>query len=72
MPFVNIRALKEVLGERAAEKKDEIARRVTDAISESTGIPHNSIWVVFEDVPATEWYVGGKSQAVTLKEKQKR
>ncbi len=54
MPFVNIRILKG----HSQERKDEIASRVTAAISEVAQIPRDVIWVVFEDVNADDWYVG--------------
>jgi 4-oxalocrotonate tautomerase len=54
MPFVNIR----VLEGHAQERKDEIARRVTETISEVARVPKDVIWVVFEDVTADDWYVG--------------
>ena len=40
------------------ERKDRIARRVVDAISEEAKLPKEVIWVVFEDVTADDWYVG--------------
>lgn len=54
MPFVNIRILKG----HPQERKDEIARRVTDAISEVAQLPKQAVWVVFEDVTSDDWYVG--------------
>jgi 4-oxalocrotonate tautomerase len=54
MPFVNIRILKG----HSQERKDEIARRVTAAISEVAQLPADVIWVVFEDVAHDDWYVG--------------
>ena len=54
MPFVNIRILKG----HAQERKDEIARRVTETISEVAKLPKEAVWVVFEDVAADDWYVG--------------
>jgi 4-oxalocrotonate tautomerase len=57
MPFVNIRMLKG----RSTDQKDEIARRVTDAISEVGRASKEAVWVVFEDVEAEDWYSGGKS-----------
>jgi len=39
--------------------KDEIARRVTEAISEVTELPKAAVWVVFEDVARADWYVAG-------------
>lgn len=55
MPFVNIRILKG----HSQERKDEISRRVTAAISDVAQLPKDVIWVVFEDVEAEDWYVGG-------------
>lgn len=65
MPFVNIRILKG----HSQERKDEIARRVTDAISEVAQLPKDVIWVVFEDVTTDNWYVGPNS--VTQLQKKK-
>lgn len=57
MPFVNIRILKG----HSQERKDEIAKRITDAISEVAQLPKDVIWVVFEDVATDNWYVGPDS-----------
>jgi 4-oxalocrotonate tautomerase family enzyme len=57
MPFVNIRILKG----HSQQRKNEIARRVTEAVSEVAELPKEAIWVVFEDVTAPDWYVGGKT-----------
>ncbi len=54
MPFVNIR----IVEGHSQERKDEIARRVTDTIAEVARLPQEAIWVVFEDVKADDWYVG--------------
>ena len=54
MPFVNI----QILEGHPKERKDEIARRVSEAISELAQLPKEAIWVVFEDVRADDWYVG--------------
>jgi 4-oxalocrotonate tautomerase len=65
MPFVNIRFVKEVFEEasagRVAEKKAEISRVIVEAISEATNLTQEDVWVVFEEVPAAEWYVGPKN-----------
>jgi 4-oxalocrotonate tautomerase len=63
MPFVSIR----ILEGHSQQRKDEISRRVTDAISEIAEIPKDAIWVVFEDVSADDWYVG----ATTVSELKK-
>lgn len=54
MPFVNIR----ILEGHPQERKDNISRRVVEAISEEAKLPKEAIWVVFEDVTADDWYVG--------------
>jgi 4-oxalocrotonate tautomerase len=56
MPFVNIRILKG----HSQERKDEIAQRVTQTISEVAKLPKEAVWVVFEDVSSDDWYVGEK------------
>lgn len=57
MPFVNIR----ILAGHSQKRKDEIAKRITDAISEVAELPKDVIWVVFEDVTTDDWFSGGKS-----------
>ena len=52
MPFVNIR----ILEGHPQERKDEIARRVTETISEVAKLPKEAVWV--EDVSGDDWYVG--------------
>ena len=56
MPFVNIR----IYAGHGKERKDEIARRVTEAISEVTTVPREAIWVVIEEIDPPDWYVAGK------------
>jgi len=55
MPFVTIR----ILSGHSQERKDEISRRVTAAVSEVAQLSKDAVWVVFEDVTAEDWYVGG-------------
>ena len=64
MPFVTIRFIEG----RSQQQKDEIARRVNDALSEVLELPKNDIWIVFEESTARDWYVGG-STAAELREK---
>ena len=56
MPFVNIR-IYEGWGK---ERLNEIAKRVTAAITDVTQLPKEAVWVVFEEVDPPDWYVGGK------------
>ncbi|MEM7462467.1 MAG: tautomerase family protein [Pseudomonadota bacterium] len=58
MPFVNIRIVKEVIEDDPVGKKAKINQAVVEGINKSTGIPEESIWVVFEEVPETEWFSG--------------
>jgi 4-oxalocrotonate tautomerase len=67
MPFVNIR----IVEGHSRQRKDEIARRVSDAISDVAEVPKDAIWVVFEDVAAEDWYVGENSVRV-LRDKKSR
>ena len=57
MPFVNIR-IYEGFGK---ERKDEIARRVTEAITDVTKLPAQAVWVVVEEVDPPDGYVAGKA-----------
>jgi 4-oxalocrotonate tautomerase len=61
MPFINIRLVKEVIANDPEGKKAEIARKVTDAITEATGLAEDDVWVVFEEVAARDWFVGSTS-----------
>ena len=56
MPFVNIR-IYEGWGK---ERLNEIAKRVTAAITDVTQLPKEAVWVVFEEVDPPDRYVGGK------------
>lgn len=58
MPFVNIRIVKEVIADDPVGKKAQISESVVRSIHEAAGIPEDSIWVVFEEVPETEWFAG--------------
>ncbi len=54
MPFVNVRINKG----HSQERKDRISERITTAISEIAEVPKEAIWVVFEDIEKTDWYLG--------------
>jgi 4-oxalocrotonate tautomerase len=53
---VNIQILKG----HPQERKDEMARRVTAAVSELAQLPPEAVWVVFDEVAAEDWYVGSE------------
>jgi 4-oxalocrotonate tautomerase len=63
MPFVTIK----ILTGQSQAQKDEMSRRVTDAISEVAQKPKDAIWIVFEDVTAEDWYVGATTVAALKK-----
>jgi 4-oxalocrotonate tautomerase len=67
VPFVNIR----LVGGRSQGQKDEISKRVVDAISDVLQLPRDDIWVVFEDVAAGDWYVGSTTVAELRRKAQK-
>ena len=56
MPFVNVR-IYEGWGKK---RKDEIARRVTEAITDVTKLPKEAVWVVVEEIDPPDWSVAGK------------
>jgi 4-oxalocrotonate tautomerase len=56
MPFVQIQMLRE-----HAHTKDEMARRVADAVAEVAELPPDAVWVVFEYIEPEDWFVGPRS-----------
>ena len=66
MPFVNIRLVE---GHSQA-RKEEIARRVVDAISEVAQLPREAIWLTFDDIAAADWFVAEQSVAAMRKKTQ--
>ena len=65
MPFVNVR----LVAGRDQATKDEMARKIVDAIAGTAGMPKESVWVAFEDVAPGDFYVGEKSVAESRKSK---
>ena len=57
MPFVSVR----IVEGHSRERKNEMARRITEAVSEIAQVPKEIVWLTFEDVPAGEWYIGADS-----------
>jgi 4-oxalocrotonate tautomerase len=57
MPFINV----QIVEGHAQERKDEIARRITEAVTDVTKLPKEFVWVVFEEVSADKWYIGATS-----------
>ncbi len=56
MPYVKI----EMLAGRSESQKAEIARAVTEALVTHGGATPASVSIVFADVPADHWAIGGQ------------
>jgi len=67
MPFVNI----QILEGHPQERKDEMARRVVAAVSELAQLPPEAVWVVFDELPPTDWYVGNTRVDILKKQQAK-
>jgi len=57
MPFINIKLVEG----RTPEQKQELARRITQNVQEILNTGPEHVWVTFDDVPAAEWFIAGKS-----------
>ena len=62
MPFVNIT----IYEGHGKERKDEIARRVTDTITDVCKLPREAVWVVFNEVTPPDWYVAWDERAAIM------
>ena len=67
MPFVSIR----LVDGRSQQQKDEISKRVANAISDVLQLRDDDVWVVFEDIAAKDWYIGSTTVAERRKKAQK-
>lgn len=56
MPFVHI----EWMEGRSLEQKRELAKRITDSVAEVANIPKDRVHVIFRDMKADEYGVGGE------------
>jgi 4-oxalocrotonate tautomerase len=45
---------------RSAEQKAELARRITEAMTEVAGTPAEEVWIRFEDAARADWAMGGE------------
>ena len=72
MPYVHINIVKDVLKGDVEAKKLKIAQGVVDAICEQAGIAKDLVWVVIQETPNTEWFVGDKAVKQIWKERDER
>ena len=59
MPYVLVQSIEG----RTPEQKRKVAADITESMVENFGCPSDAIYVVFEDVAATDWVVGGVTVA---------
>lgn len=65
MPFVSVR----LVAGRDQATKDEMARKIVDAVAGTAGMPKESVWVSFEEIGPADFYIGEKSVAEARKAK---
>lgn len=54
MPYVNVK----VTGTIEPEQRKELAARISGALEDVLGKPRKSTYIIFEEVPRTQWAVG--------------
>ena len=47
---------------RTREQKAELARQLTATFVSVAGTPKEHVWIVFQDVPKSDWAMGGVLQ----------
>jgi 4-oxalocrotonate tautomerase len=60
MPFISVRLARELIADDPEGKKAAIGRQITEAVAGVTGVKSEEIWIVMEEVPARDWFVGGR------------
>ncbi len=65
MPMVQV----QIIAGRTDEQKQKVAQAITDALAEHMDAPPQATYVIFEDVPATDWVIGGQTVADRKKAK---
>jgi len=59
MPMVTV----EWVAGRSQDDKDKVARKIAAVIDEVSGVGKANVWVRFNDVQSTDWYLGDDSIA---------
>jgi 4-oxalocrotonate tautomerase len=57
MPYINIQIAKG----HSEDKKTRIARRIAQIVMDETGLSEDAVWIVFQDIPSEQWFVGKAS-----------
>lgn len=58
MPFITV----SMFAGRTQEQKAELARQLTETFASVAKTPKEHVWIVFQDVPKSEWSMGGQLQ----------
>ncbi|MGE5525425.1 MAG: tautomerase family protein [Rhodospirillaceae bacterium] len=48
---------------RSEAQKKQLIEKVTQAFVDALGTPADSVWITVQDVPKTQWGIGGKTLA---------
>ncbi len=56
MPFINVK----LAGDLSKEKKEAIAREITDTMKRHAGKPPEYTYIVFEEVSHENWAIAGE------------
>ncbi|MEH6836051.1 4-oxalocrotonate tautomerase family protein [Falsihalocynthiibacter arcticus] len=60
MPFVTVNIVKEAIAGDPERIKAAISKGITEAVADAVGFDVDATWVVFNEVPETDWFLGQK------------
>ena len=58
MPFITV----SMFAGRTKAQKAELAKQLTETFVAVANTPKEHVWIVFQDVPKSEWAMGGQLQ----------
>ena len=58
MPFITV----SMYAGRTTAQKAELAKQGTETFVKVAGTPKEHVWIVYHDVPKSEWAMGGQLQ----------
>lgn len=58
MPFIHIHWFEG----RSSEQKEELTRRITEAMVEVGKTPPEHVWIRYDDCSKSDWAIGGELQ----------